>query len=87
MTKEEFFNLPTNKDTVKKLYSESLKRFNNGNINTNWFFNEVAGSLKQYLGYRKATKAITTMPTTQSSYNDYVRIKGYGYRKELILPF
>lgn len=87
-TKEYFFSLPTNKKTVEILYNESRRRFNSETeVATCWFFNEVATCLKEYIGYRKCIKSIVTPRTTESVYNDLLRVKSYGYRKELVIPF
>jgi hypothetical protein len=90
MTKQEFFNLPTNKETIEMLFNESLKRFRSDDpeiIATNWFFNEVAVAIRTYVYLPKSVKKITTMPTTESIYANYLKIKEYGYRKELKMPF
>ena len=90
MTSEQFFSLPTNKKTVEILINESLERFRSNDpevIATNWFFNEVATCIRQYLYLPKAVKKITSAPTTESIYADFIKIKQLGYRKELKMPF
>jgi len=90
MTQEQFFNLPTNKKTVEILFAESRKLFRSDkreDIAKNWFFNEVASTIRTYIYLPKALKEVTVAPTTKSVYEDLVKIKSYGYRKELVLPF
>jgi len=75
MTKQDFFQLPTNKETIEMLFNESLERFRSDDpevIATNWFFNEVAVALRTYICLPKSVKKITKIPTTESIYADYL---------------
>jgi hypothetical protein len=86
MTKQDFFNLPTNKKTVETLYNVARKLFSENNP-THVFFNEAACSLNGYLYLPKSIKVITRKKTTESIYNMFIEIKDLGYRKELVMPF
>jgi hypothetical protein len=86
MTKQDFFNLPTNKKTVETLYNVARKLFSENNP-AHVFFSEAAGSLREYLYLPKSVKAITRKKTTESIYNMLIEVKELGYRKELVMPF
>lgn len=82
MTKQDFLQLPTNKETVARLYSE----FHKSELEMP-FYNEVATALRSYLMLSNKVKRITEKVTTESLYNKYLMLKQNGYRKELQLPF
>jgi len=92
MTKQEFFTLPTNKATVKKLQEISTAGFSDENLESfeskNWvFFGEVAGYLKEYLSLPKKVKQISSERTTEKYYNEIIKLKENGYRQNFQLPF
>jgi hypothetical protein len=92
MTKQEFFNLKPTKSTINKLQSLSSKGFKSMDVTSfehkYWvFFGEIAQSLRDYYKLPKAIRDIKQKPTIQKLYDDLVRIKSYGYRKELQIPY
>jgi hypothetical protein len=92
MTKQEFLNLPTTKKTMNILQQLSSKGFRSLEANSfeskHWvFFGEIAASMRNFYKMPKAVRDLMDKPSTEKLYNDLVRIKSYGYRKELNLPF
>lgn len=89
LTKEEFFNLPTNRNTVKLLQSIVSKQLQNKDLSKSvlWFYASAATELSEYLNSRKSIKCLMEKPTTEKYYNEVLRLKSLGYAKTEILPF
>ena len=92
MTKQEFFNLPTTRKTMNNLQTISSKGFRNVQTlsfeSKNWvFFGCIAASMRNFYKLPKCVRDLMAEPSTEKLYNDLVRVKSYGYRKELTLPF
>jgi len=77
MTKQELFNLPTNRATVKVLRN-SKDFYENTSL-----FSTIIEEINSYLALPKSIKSFRTKPTVESIYNDVMKYKALGYRKEV----
>lgn len=88
MTKQEFLNLPTNRNTVATLKDYASRLFkNDSTVPASLFFMEAAQYLQDYAYATKRMRSLLGTKTTEDFLNLCIRTKEAGYRKELNLPF